>query len=229
MEPLKNDARILFYVIETSVRPAAEQVAAIARTGYTVQAADVVVEDATGYEAVRRRPRFSRLLKMLREGDSLVVASLDALGRNAAEIRQTVARLAQAGVRLYCAAIGQQELTAETGKQFRDTLAALAVTEREQSRIGSRAGAARAAKSRAQRSRSLSIALKREIAERLAGGASVTELAREYGLPLQLVMRVADSREAARDEPLISVPAHEAPRHTIEAVAMVAGEGDRRR
>lgn len=226
---MTNGGRSFFYCREAAGRPADEQVAVAVHAGFHIDPENLVLEDVAPGEPISRRPQFCSLLKLLREGDCLVVGGLDALGRNAGEIRQIVGRFAKAGVRLYCAALGKFELTGESGKQFRETLASLAAIEREQVSARSRNGASRRGALRPLRTRLPSAALRAEIASRVAAGVPLAQLAREYRLPRQAIIRICSARVESDDERLLSVPAREAPRHTIEAVAMLAGDENRQR
>lgn len=222
-------AHTFFYCLEAAGRAVDEQLALIARAGFHIHPDNLVLEEVPVTEPPARRPEFCRLLRLLREGDCLVVGRLDALGRNGGEVRHMVGRLAQAGIRLFCPDLGKCELTGESGRQFRETVAAIAAMEREQRTARTRLRTPGAGSLRAPRSRPLPAALRSEIAARIAAGIPLAQLAREYRLPRQAIIRLCSARIDGDDERLLSVPAREAPRHTIEAVAMLAGDDARRR
>lgn len=228
MNPLMNEARTFFYCREAGGRHVEEQVAAMSNAGFHIHPGNLVLEDVAATEPPGRRAQFRRLLRLLREGDCLVVGGLDALGRSTGEVRHMIGRFAQAGVHLYCAELGKCELTGESGRQIRETLAALATMEREQRSARATRAAGRAAP-RAPRTRPSSAALRDEVASRIAAGASLAQLSREYRLPRQAIIRLCSVRFEGDDEPLLSVPAHQASRHAIEAVAMLARDEARRR
>jgi putative DNA-invertase from lambdoid prophage Rac len=64
-------------------------------------------------------------------GDVLVVTKLDRLGRNAMDVRATVERLANAGVRVHCLALGGVDLTSPAGRMTMQVIAAVAEFEQQ--------------------------------------------------------------------------------------------------
>ncbi|HEY8609615.1 MAG TPA: recombinase family protein [Noviherbaspirillum sp.] len=228
MDSTSIAGRTFVYCRENAAGLADEQLAAVNRAGFHIQPGCLVLEDVPCTVPVTRRKQFSGLLAMVREGDALVVGGLDALGRTAGEMLHVMNRLAQAGVALYCAPLGDRELAAGDGAAlFRATLGEVATAEREQMLERAQSGRSRAGSLRTVRTRLPSPAMRAEIAGRLATGVPVAQIAREYRLPRQAIIRMCTVR-AAPEERVVSVPAKGASRHAIEALAMLAGDEAKR-
>ncbi|TAK73777.1 MAG: recombinase family protein, partial [Aquabacterium sp.] len=98
----------------------------------------------SGSVPASQRPEFSRLLERIRPGETLVVAKLDRLGRDAIDVQQTVRDLAGRGVRVVVHALGGADLTAPAGKLMLAMLSAVAEMERDLLVERTQAGLARA-------------------------------------------------------------------------------------
>lgn len=88
---------------------------------------DVIVEQFTG--TTTARPKFERLVKKLKPGDTLVVCKLDRIARNVYEGISIIRQLFNLGVKVHVLNIGLLEDTA-LGKFFIQTLLAVAELER---------------------------------------------------------------------------------------------------
>src|SRR3569833_4549517 len=75
-------------------------------TGNAEEKQRLITETVSGSSAIEQRPRFMKLMDRLERGDVLVVTKLDRLGRNSIDVQQTVAKLADMGVRVHCLALG---------------------------------------------------------------------------------------------------------------------------
>lgn len=100
-----------------------EQVAALERYGCQ----KIVKEAFTG--KTMERPKFQSLLKVLQEGDTLVVCKLDRFARTAIEGVQTVRELFERGVRVHILNMGLVENTL-TGNLILTVMLAFAEYER---------------------------------------------------------------------------------------------------
>jgi len=121
----------LYCRVSTSSQFNGNQVQEVKAAGFDVQPNRVVEETISGSIAVVERPGFQKLLEGVERGDVLIVTKLDRLGRNAMDVRQTVERLAAAGVRVHCLALGGVDLTSPAGKMTMQVLSAVAEFERD--------------------------------------------------------------------------------------------------
>lgn len=177
--------------VSTSDQSPDNQQQEIAAAGFTVIPRRVVQETISGSVAARERPGFKRLLDKLEDGDILVVAKLDRLGRNAMDVRATVEALEGLGVRVHCLALGGMDLTSPAGKMTMGVIAAVAEFERDLLIERTQAGLARAKKEGRTIGRPAKLTPDKleDVRDRLAAGASVSELARKHGTSRQTIMR----------------------------------------
>jgi DNA invertase Pin-like site-specific DNA recombinase len=137
------------------------------------------------------RPELTRTLEYVREGDTLVVHSMDRLARNLEDLRRIVRELTGKGVRVEFV---KESLTFTGEDSAMNTLLLSmlgAVAEFERSMILERQregiAIAKAAGKYKGRKAALTHDQARELSERLANGESVTALAGEYGVSRQTV------------------------------------------
>lgn len=175
------------------------QVREIASAGFSVDKKRIVSESISGSVAASERAGFAKLLDRLESGDVLLVTKLDRLGRNAMDVRATVERLTEMGVRVHCLALGGVDLTSSAGKMTMQVLCAVAEFERDLLIERTQAGLARAkAEGKVMgRPKALSDEQEAEARQRLTAGVSVSQLAREFKTTRQTIMRVRDRAVAA--------------------------------
>jgi len=186
-------ARTFAYVrVSTSGQTTENQVREIEAAGFKVDQRRVVSETVSGSSAIEQRPGFMRLLDRLERDDVLIVTKMDRLGRNAIDVAVTVGKLADMGVRVHCLALGGVDLTSPAGKMTMGVINAVAQFERDLLIERTHSGLARAKAEGVSLGRpaTLAPAQQEAVAAALAGGASVSALAREYGTSRQTIMRV---------------------------------------
>jgi putative DNA-invertase from lambdoid prophage Rac len=191
-------SRVFAYCrVSTTDQTTDNQLQEIAGAGFAVDPRRAVHETISGSVAASERPGFGKLMDKLEEGDVLVVTKLDRLGRNAMDVRATIEALTGLGVRVHCLALGGIDLTSPAGKMTMGVIAAVAEFERDLLIERTQAGLARAkAEGKALgRPSSLTPTQQEQLRARLAAGASVAALARDYGTSRQTVMRVRDTVE----------------------------------
>lgn len=194
-----NMSRTFAYArVSTADQTTANQIREIEAAGFAVDKRRTVTETISGSVAATERPQFSKLLDRLEGGDVLIVTKLDRLGRNAMDVRATVERLAEMGVRVHCLALGGVDLTSAAGRMTMQVLNAVAEFERDLLIERTQAGLARA---REQGTRSgkafgrpsaLSAAEQSEAIQKLAAGVSVSQLARDYKTSRTTIMRLRE-------------------------------------
>lgn len=186
-----NEMAIFAYArVSTADQTTENQRLEIERAGYAVDYyfAD---EGISGASCAAQRPEFGRLLLQIRDGETLVVSKLDRLGRDAQDVGATVRALAARGIAVVVLQLGKLDLASAAGKLMLAMLAAVAEMERDILIERTKAGIERA---RAQgkaigRPVAIAPAQRAEIAARLAGGATVSSLAREFGVSRATVQR----------------------------------------
>ena len=177
--------------VSTADQTSENQIREIEAAGFAIAPPRVVSETISGGVAAGLRPGFARLLERLEAGDVLVVTKLDRLGRNVIDVRQTVEALAARGVRVHCLALGGVDLTSAAGKMTMGVIAAVAEFERDLLVERTQAGLARARAEGKQPGRParLSAAEKEAVRARLAGGESVSAIARDLGVDRAIIIR----------------------------------------
>ena len=167
----------------------------IEAAGFKVEPRRVIAETVSGSIPTSMRRGFRRLVDRLEPKDVLVVTKLDRLGRNAMDVGSTVAQLAEIGVHVHCLALGGVDLTSSTGKLTMNVINAVAEFERDLLIERTQAGLdrAKAAGRKLGRPESLSPEQRQDVARRLAQGATISALAREFKISRQTIMRVRDA------------------------------------
>ena len=178
--------------VSTTDQSTENQVLEIANAGFALNERRIVKETISGSVPADQRPGFQRLMDKLESEDVLVVTKLDRLGRNAMDVRATVEKLAQNGVRVHCLALGGVDLTSPAGKMTMGVIAAVAEFERDLLIERTQSGLKRA-KSEGKtlgRPARLNEKQKLDVLSDLAGGMSVSALARKFDTSRQTIMRV---------------------------------------
>jgi len=173
------------------------QLGEIKAAGFNVESHRIITETISGSVAIVRRKGFSRLLDKMEKGDVLIVTKLDRLGRDAIDVSTTVANLEQKGIRVYCLALGGVDLTSSAGKLTMGVINAVAQFERDLLIERTQSGLARA-KAEGKilgRPPALSDDQQKTVRQRLAGGETISAIAREIKTSRQTIMR---ARDAAR-------------------------------
>ena len=181
--------------VSTTDQSTENQVLEIANAGFALNERRIVKETISGSVPADQRPGFQRLMDKLESEDVLVVTKLDRLGRNAMDVRATVEKLAQNGVRVHCLALGGVDLTSPAGKMTMGVIAAVAEFERDLLIERTQAGLAlaKASGKAIGRPQSLDKNQMAIVRQKLSEGHSVASLAREFGTSRQTVMRARDS------------------------------------
>jgi DNA invertase Pin-like site-specific DNA recombinase len=142
-----------------------------------------------------KRPQLQAALDYLREGDVLVVHSMDRLARNLDDLRKIVLGLTQRGV---IVEFEKEHLTFTSednamSNLLLNVMGAFAEFERSLIRERQREGIALAKKAGVYRGRKPSLTLERvqELRRRVAAGDNRTALAREFGISRQTLYTYA--------------------------------------
>lgn len=151
------------------------------------------VDKASGKDT--KRPQLQAALDYLREGDVLVIHSMDRLARNLDDLRKIVLGLTQRGV---IVEFEKEHLTFTSednamSNLLLNVMGAFAEFERSLIRERQREGIALAKKAGVYRGRKPSLTLERvqELRRRVAAGDNRTALAREFGISRQTLYTYA--------------------------------------
>lgn len=186
--------------VSTSDQTTDNQVREIEAAGFAILPQRIVEETISGSVAAMKRPQFARLVDRLEPGDVLLVTKLDRLGRNAMDVRSSVERLADTGVRVHCLALGGVDLTSPAGKMTMGVIAAVAEFERDLLIERTQSGLRRAREQGRTLGRPpvLTPAQQEMVRMKRAAGISLGTLAREFGVTKAAIQR-AEKRVFSRN------------------------------
>lgn len=184
--------------VSTADQTTDNQIREIEAAGFRIEPHRVIAETVSGSTAAMERKEFRRLIDKVESGDVLIVTKLDRLGRNAMDVRATVEKLAEGGVRVHCLALGGVDLTSAAGKMTMAVISAVAEFERDLLIERTQAGLSRA-KAEGKvlgRPTALSPEQQAEIHHERAQGQSLGFLAKRYGVSRAAIQR-AEKRVAS--------------------------------
>ena len=161
----------------------------------------VFTDKASGKDT--QRPELDRLLGFVREGDTVVVHSMDRLARNLDDLRRLVQMLTKRGVRIEFV---KESLTfvgedSPMANLMLSVMGAFAEFERALIRERQREGIALAQKRGAYRGRKRALSLDQvgELRKRVAHGEQKAKLAREFGISREtLYQSLRDSPQSSQ-------------------------------
>jgi len=189
----------LYSRVSTQDQDTKNQLLAAKAAGHEVEVRRVYAETISGTVPAMQRPVFAKLVDKLEAGDTLVVAKLDRLGRNAADVDNTVQMLRTAGVRVVVLDLPVQEVTSAAGDLILRMFAAFAQFERDLIVERTHAGLerARAEGRKGGRPERFTPEEKQAISAKLKAGATARGLAKEYGTTHVTIMKAAQDATAA--------------------------------
>lgn len=178
--------------VSTADQTTDNQIREIAAAGFRIEPHRVIAETVSGSTAAMERTEFRRLIDKVESGDVLIVTKLDRLGRNAMDVRATVEKLAEGGVRVHCLALGGVDLTSAAGKMTMAVISAVAEFERDLLIERTQSGLKRAKAEGKVLGRpvTLSKAQQGEILRKRRQGLSLGVLAEEYSVSRAAIQRV---------------------------------------
>lgn len=189
-------SRVFAYCrVSTADQSHENQIREIQAAGFNIEPRRVIAETVSGSTPAIERDGFRKLTERLDWDDVLVVTKLDRLGRNAMDVRATVEKLAAMKVRVHCLALGGVDLTSAAGKMTMAVIAAVAEFERDLLVERTQSGLVRA-KAEGKRLGRPSTLTVEQIAlarTRRGDGASLGELANEFGVSRSAVHRAVSS------------------------------------
>ena len=162
-----------------------------------VEVSKVFTDKASGKDT--ERPALEELLAFVREGDTVVVHSMDRLARNLDDLRRLVQQLTKRGVRIEFV----KECLTFTGEDspmanlLLSVMGAFAEFERALIRERQREGIALAKQRGAYRGRKKSLSPEQvlELQQRASNGEQKAKLAREYGISRETLYQYLKTTE----------------------------------
>lgn len=188
-------SRVFAYARVSTVEQLTEnQRGEIEAAGYAVEPRRFVEEQVSGSVPASQRPGFVKLLERLERGDTLVVTKLDRLGRDSIDVQQTVERFTREGIRLVVLQLGNLDLTSPAGELMVKMLAAVADFERALIVERTQAGLirAKAEGKKLGRPAKTSEQDRAVMRQRLAHGATVSQVARDFGVSRATVIGIRE-------------------------------------
>ncbi|RDS92394.1 recombinase family protein [Pseudomonas fluorescens] len=168
--------------VSTALQDTENQRLELANAGWAIDywLADTI----SGKSASSQRPAFKELLTKIRDGETLLVAKLDRLGRDAIDVLQTVRYLGARNIKVVVHQLGSTDLTSPAGKLLLSMLAAVAEMERDLLIERTQAGLTRAKAEGKKLGRPSKITPEQrsDILRSIAEGASISALARKYAV-----------------------------------------------
>ena len=149
----------------------------------------------SGKTSATQRPQFAALLGQIRNGETLVVAKLDRLGRDAQDVGATVKLLASRKIAVIVLQLGKLDLTSPAGKMMLTMLAAVAEMERDLLVERTQAGLARA-KSEGKtlgRPAKTTATQRCSIIDDYRAGVSVSALSRQHAISRATVLGIVSA------------------------------------
>ena len=149
-------------------------------------------EGVSGKVPALQRPQFAKMLGQIRDRETLVVAKLDRLGRDAQDVGATIKMLAARHIEVIVLQLGKLDLASAAGKLMLAMLAAVAEMERDLLVERTQAGLARAKAEGKTLGRPASTTDEQRatITARHKAGASISTLSRDYAISRASVMRI---------------------------------------
>lgn len=164
----------------------------IASAGYDIKNSRFIEEQISGSVCAFQRQGFKRLIDKLESGDTLVVTKLDRIGRDSIDVQSTVEWFSKNDIRLIVLQLGNLDLTSSSGALMVKMLAAVADFERELIIERVQAGLARAkseGKTLGRRPKTTT-EQRQQIRERLAQGATVSAVARDFKISRATILSI---------------------------------------
>jgi putative DNA-invertase from lambdoid prophage Rac len=149
-------------------------------------------EGVSGKMSAMQRPQFAKMLGQMRDGEKLVVTKLDRLGRDAQDVGATIKMLAARKIEVIVLQLGKLDLTSAAGKLMLTMLAAVAEMERDLLVERTHAGLERAKAEGKTLGRTPKTTPEQqaEMKHLYANNASVSSLARDYGVSRATVLSI---------------------------------------
>lgn len=191
----------LYTRVSTEDQSTAQQLHSAQEAGYGIEPQCVFTDHGvSGTVPAMEREGFAAMMAKAMKGDRIVVAKLDRIGRNAADILATVENVRKVGVKLVVLGMDGMDLTGTYGNVILAVLAGMAQLERDL--ISERTKAAlQAKKARGERVGAIPKVvgtMAQDMADMHATGMSMAQIGERFGVTAMTVSRQLKAlREAA--------------------------------
>ena len=165
------------------------QFLAIESAGYEIEEQRQVAETVSGGVPAFQRSAFAKLVDRLENGDELIVAKIDRLGRDNIDVQQTILKLSEMGVKVTSLDLPSKDLTSSEGKLILQMFSAFAEFEKARIAERTREGQARAKKEGKQIGRPQATGTTKAVQELKLKKYSQSKVAKELGLSIPTVKR----------------------------------------
>lgn len=186
----------IYLRVSTAGQTTDNQLLEIEQAGY--EADTVYADTISGKVPALERPEFSKMMDTIirtKKPKRLIVSKLDRLGRDAGDIMATVKSLSAMECAVRVLQLGDLDVTSTAGKLVLATLAAVSEMERDLLVEQTHAGLARARNEgkRLGRPRVTRDGDGDVIRQKLVGGVSVSQVARDFGVSRATVIRIRNA------------------------------------
>ncbi|MGY3341963.1 DNA invertase Pin-like site-specific DNA recombinase [Bradyrhizobium sp. USDA 4472] len=163
--------------VSSSTQDHAAQIEALKAAG-----CERVFSEKVSGKSVNGRPEFTRLMKTIAQGDVLVVSKLDRLARSSRDLQNILHELQELGCGFVSLGESWCDTTTDVGRLVMTIMGGIAEFERSLIRKRCEEGIQRARRKGTKfgRPAALDPSQRRRVAERYAGGETLSELAKEY-------------------------------------------------
>lgn len=179
----------LYARVSTADQTTDNQLLEVQQAGFAVDPRRVVTETVSGSTQASERKGFQKLLERMEGGDTLIVTKLDRLGRNAMDVRSTIEKLSEEGIRVHCLALGGVDLTSAAGKMTMQVLCAVAEFERDLLIERTHSGLARAKQEGTKLGRPEAVKTTKKVHEAKERGLTQSQAAKELNLGIATIKR----------------------------------------
>ncbi|SAK75315.1 transposon resolvase [Caballeronia temeraria] len=182
----------VYVIVEVATASKKETLEALSANGIPCEENNVCIDEEKCTLPAPERPILQRTLRGLRSGDLLVINSVSSLGNSALDALTTLRSVKKAGATVVCLVYERKDAAPLDDELLMKSLELVAELDHvvRQKRAKEASDAAVRQGLRIGRACSLSFAQQEAVVRALSSGRTVTELARQYGVARQTIIRV---------------------------------------
>lgn len=185
-----NSRTFAYCRVSTIEQDTQNQVEAIRKAGFDVEANRVIEEQISGGVMAMQRPAFKALVEhKLETGDTLVVLKLDRLGRDNIDLQNTIQMLTDKQIRVISLDLPVTDLSSSEGKLMLQLFAAFAEFEKNRIRERTKEGLDRVKKAGGTLGRPEAVETTKKVQSLKELGLSQSKVAKSLGISVPTVKR----------------------------------------